>query len=41
MRDIEKILTLKTSRGAERREMRDIVEDSEIEDIKKRERRER
>ena len=28
-------MTLKTSRGAERREMRDIVEDSEIEDIKK------
>ena len=36
-----KILTLKTSRGGERREMRDIDEDSEIEDIKKRERRER
>ena len=43
MRDIEEeILTLKTSRGGgKRREMRDIVEDSEIEDFKKRERRER
>ena len=40
MRDIEEDID-KTSRGAERKEMRDIVEDSEIEDIKKRERRER
>ena len=31
-----KIVTLKTSRRGERREMRDIDEDSDFEDIKKR-----
>ena len=36
-----KIVTLKTSRRGERREMSDIDEDSDIEDIKKRERGER